>query len=115
MAGRVPGPVDRGGGRRDQAVGFGGQQDALFDPGGTLLFLLAPASRVGYLIYPLGLSVWLLLTRPSRTRPADQTSHGRNLTPTARVPGHGPTPMALPGHSAPNGVARPAYSATSRG
>jgi hypothetical protein len=27
------------------------------------LFLLAPASRVGYLIYPLGLSAWLLLTR----------------------------------------------------
>jgi hypothetical protein len=30
----------------------------------TLLFLLAPASRAGYFMYPLGLSVWLLLTTP---------------------------------------------------
>jgi hypothetical protein len=29
----------------------------------TLLFGLAPASRVGYLLYPLGLAVWLLLSR----------------------------------------------------
>ena len=29
----------------------------------TLLFLLAPASRVGYFVYPLGLSAWLLLIR----------------------------------------------------
>ena len=81
----------------------------------TLLFLLAPASRAGYFIYPLGLSAWLLLTRPSRTRPADETSHGRTLTPTARSRGHEPTPVALPLRSASNGVARPAYSATSRG
>jgi Glycosyltransferase family 87 len=31
----------------------------------TLLFLLAPASRAGYFMYPLGLSAWLLLTRPA--------------------------------------------------
>ena len=30
----------------------------------TLLFLLAPASRAGYFIYPIGLSAWLLLARP---------------------------------------------------
>jgi Glycosyltransferase family 87 len=30
----------------------------------TLMFLLAPASRAGYFLYPLGLSAWLLLTRP---------------------------------------------------
>jgi hypothetical protein len=30
----------------------------------TLMFLLAPASRAGYFVYPLGLSAWLLLTRP---------------------------------------------------
>src|SRR5215469_9651654 len=32
--------------------------------GMTLMFLLAPASRAGYFVYPLGLSAWLLLTRP---------------------------------------------------
>jgi hypothetical protein len=53
--------------------------------GPTLLFLLAPASRAGDFTYPLGLSAWLLLTRPSRTRPADETGHGRTLTPTARL------------------------------
>jgi len=31
--------------------------------GMTLMFLLAPASRVGYFVYPLGLAAWLLLTR----------------------------------------------------
>jgi hypothetical protein len=31
----------------------------------TLMFLLAPASRAGYFVYPLGLSAWLLLARPS--------------------------------------------------
>jgi len=30
----------------------------------ALMFLLAPASRAGYFVYPLGLSAWLLLTRP---------------------------------------------------
>ena len=47
----------------------------------TLLFLLAPASRAGYFIYPIGLSAWLLLARPPHTRPADEISHGRALTP----------------------------------
>jgi hypothetical protein len=28
-----------------------------------LLFVLAPASRVGYFVYPLGLAAWLLLSR----------------------------------------------------
>jgi hypothetical protein len=81
----------------------------------TLLFLLAPSSRAGYFIYPLGLSAWLLLTCPSRTRPADEISHGRTLTPTARLRGHEPTPVALPRRSASNGVARPAYLARSCG
>jgi hypothetical protein len=30
----------------------------------TFMFLLAPASRVGYFVYPLGLSAWLLLAWP---------------------------------------------------
>jgi hypothetical protein len=41
----------------------------------TLMFLLAPASRVGYFVYPLVLSAWLLLTRPGwlgRTGGPDQ-------------------------------------------
>ncbi len=29
----------------------------------ALLFVLAPASRVGYSVYPLGLAAWLLLSR----------------------------------------------------
>jgi hypothetical protein len=29
----------------------------------TLLFGLAPASRVGYFLYPLGVAAWLLLSR----------------------------------------------------
>jgi hypothetical protein len=29
----------------------------------ALVFLLAPASRVGYFVYPLGLAAWLLLSR----------------------------------------------------
>jgi hypothetical protein len=29
----------------------------------TLLFVLAPATRVGYFVYPLGLAAWLLLSR----------------------------------------------------
>jgi phosphatidylinositol alpha-1,6-mannosyltransferase len=29
----------------------------------ALLFVLAPASRVGYFVYPLGLGAWLLLAR----------------------------------------------------
>jgi len=27
------------------------------------VFVLAPASRVGYFVYPLGLAAWLLLSR----------------------------------------------------
>jgi len=37
----------------------------------ALLFMLAPASRVGYFVYPLGLAAWLLLCRwDERGRPA---------------------------------------------
>jgi hypothetical protein len=32
----------------------------------TLLFGLAPASRVGYFVYPAGLAAWLLLVRVAR-------------------------------------------------
>ena len=36
----------------------------------ALLFVLAPASRVGYFVYPLGLAAWLLLSRRPE-RPGD--------------------------------------------
>ena len=52
----------------------------------TLLFLLAPASRVGYFVYPLGLAVWLLLIRlngPDRTRWADEPGRERGPAPVA--------------------------------
>ena len=36
----------------------------------ALMFALAPASRIGYIVYPLGLACWLLLTRlTTRPRP----------------------------------------------
>ena len=54
----------------------------------ALLFVLAPASRVGYFVYPLGLAAWLLLSRwpglpgdlsvdpePQHRRPAVQGQH----------------------------------------
>ena len=37
----------------------------------TLLFGLAPASRVGYFVYPLGLAAWLLLLRAKSGRSRD--------------------------------------------
>jgi len=40
----------------------------------TLLFLLAPASRAGYFMYPLGLAAWLLLTRPASLAASEQPS-----------------------------------------
>jgi hypothetical protein len=30
-----------------------------------LMFTLAPATRWGYFVYPIGLAGWLLLTRPA--------------------------------------------------
>jgi hypothetical protein len=56
--------------------------------GMALLFVLAPASRVGYFVYPLGLAAWLLLSRwpglpgdlsvdpePQHRRPAVRGQH----------------------------------------
>jgi Glycosyltransferase family 87 len=37
----------------------------------TLLFGLAPASRVGYFVYPAGLAAWLLLLRTVKAKRAD--------------------------------------------
>ena len=38
------------------------------------MFAFAPASRFGYIVYPLGLAAWLLL---STLRPAPGTGGGR--------------------------------------
>jgi hypothetical protein len=40
----------------------------------TTLFLLAPATRAGYFMYPLGLAVWLLLTQLGRLGAAGQAA-----------------------------------------
>jgi hypothetical protein len=48
----------------------------------ALLFLLAPASRVGYFVYPLGLAAFLLLSRWSGLpgdRSVDPEPQGRRL------------------------------------
>jgi len=57
----------------------------------TLLFGLAPASRVGYFVYPAGLAAWLLLVRLAKAGPpADRAGlpGGRSVDP---VPASGRT------------------------
>jgi hypothetical protein len=63
-----------------------------------LLFVLAPASRVGYFVYPLGLAAWLLLSRWLEL-PGDLSVdpepryRGATVGPRARLsPGHPPGP-----------------------
>lgn len=64
----------------------------------TLLFVLAPASRVGYFVYPLGLAAWLLLSRwlelPGDLSVNPQPRYrGATVGPRARLsPGHPPGP-----------------------
>lgn len=46
----------------------------------TALFLLAPATRAGYFMYPLGLGVWLLLTGPALLGTAGRPAgHGSGM------------------------------------
>jgi hypothetical protein len=46
----------------------------------TALFVLAPATRAGYFMYPLGLGVWLLLTGPTLLGTAGQAAgHGPGM------------------------------------
>jgi hypothetical protein len=52
----------------------------------ALLFLLAPASRVGYFVYPLGLAAFLVLSRWPGL-PGDLFSQSRTAAPAACRPG----------------------------
>jgi hypothetical protein len=51
----------------------------------TALFLLAPATRAGYFMYPLGLAAWLLLTRPDNPGAASRAAGGDDR-PASREP-----------------------------
>ncbi len=42
----------------------------------AVLFTLAPATRWGYFMYPIGLAGWLLLTRPPETAPDAEPVRG---------------------------------------
>ncbi len=58
--------------------------------GVALMFLLAPATRFGYVVYPLTLSAWLLLSalppvaRPRRARGAPRTGPAQRQDSTAQ-------------------------------
>jgi hypothetical protein len=49
----------------------------------TALFLLAPATRAGYFMYPLGLAAWLLLTGPGRLGAAGQVARPDSVAMTS--------------------------------
>jgi len=58
----------------------------------TLLFGLAPASRVGYFVYPLGLAAWLLLLRAATSaRPAGPGGQSGILTRVSGPPAQQPS------------------------
>jgi Glycosyltransferase family 87 len=49
----------------------------------TAMFTLAPATRWGYFVYPIGLVMWLLLTRPPLPGPGTQGTPPIEITPQA--------------------------------
>jgi hypothetical protein len=55
----------------------------------TLLFGLAPASRVGYFVYPAGLAAWLLLLRTVKAKPADGPARAPRTRSVNPVPAFG--------------------------
>jgi len=59
----------------------------------TLMFALAPNSRYGYFVYPLGLGAWLWLTRIPGRRPGRPPERGRpeRGRPERGRPGHEPS------------------------
>ncbi len=86
----------------------------------TAMFVLAPATRFGYFVYPVGLLVWLEVSRMGRAAGVDGPlaaagGYGR----PAGAGGHGPpagvaTDGALAGVGAPPARARPAARSASR-
>jgi hypothetical protein len=59
----------------------------------TLLFGLAPASRVGYFVYPLGLAAWLLLLHAAGSgRPGDGAGRTEGDAGRPREPSVDPVP-----------------------
>jgi hypothetical protein len=58
----------------------------------TLMFVLAPSTRVGYFIYPAGLAIWVLAAWAGRRADADELGEiPVDLLP-ARVPDIPPSP-----------------------
>ena len=60
----------------------------------TLMFVLAPSTRVGYFIYPAGLSIWVFAAWAGRRADADEDDLGEisvDFLP-ARVPDVPPSP-----------------------
>jgi hypothetical protein len=58
----------------------------------TLMFVLAPSTRVGYFIYPAGLAVWVLATWAGRRADADELGEIPVDFLPARVPDVPPSP-----------------------
>jgi len=52
----------------------------------AVMFTLAPATRWGYFVYPIGLLGWLVLTRPPSAAAADPGGHGRRGLASLGVP-----------------------------
>jgi Glycosyltransferase family 87 len=67
----------------------------------TLLFGLAPASRVGYFVYPLGLAAWLLLLHAARSGRPEADAAG---DAAGRPPERSVDPVPADGPAAPTHV-----------
>jgi hypothetical protein len=62
----------------------------------TVLFLLAPASRVGYFTYPAGLAAWLLLMRADANTSADATADAASVGAADAAEAGSPARLASP-------------------
>ena len=50
----------------------------------AVMFTLAPATRWGYFVYPIGLVGWMVLTRPPAAAPGPPA--GQGAAPPVKVP-----------------------------
>jgi hypothetical protein len=64
---------------------------ALLSGAMTLMFVLAPSTRVGYFIYPAGLAIWLVAVRFGRKADEDELGEIPVRFLPARVPEGPPT------------------------